>query len=91
MLAEATAAVPVVVAPYLATDTLVAIGCAAFVSSLGLPDFSVSEAPTIHMSDTPLPIVGGLVQPPPLTAIAAPTTSAWLAASIGLRTMVDID
>ena len=56
---------PIVSAPYLAADQIIAVDSAAFASALGPPDFSTDENPTIHEeSAAPLPI----------------STPAWLAA-----------
>ena len=51
---------PVITAPYLAADQIIAVDAAAFASALGQPDFNISEEPVVHMENTaPLPIVGG--------------------------------
>jgi hypothetical protein len=87
----AQAPLPVIIAPYLPANTVIAVDAAAFASALGVPDFNVSESPTVHMSDAPLPIVGGIVQPPVIGSIAAPTTSLWQTAAVGIRTLIDAD
>jgi hypothetical protein len=82
------AAVPVITAPYLAAGTVIALDAAAFASALGVPDFSIDENPTVHMSDTPLALVTGAQG---AGVVAAPLRSLWQTACIGLRTLVDCD
>jgi HK97 family phage major capsid protein len=81
------AAVPVVTAPYLTVGTVIALDAAAFASALGVPDIATDENPAVHMSDAPLPI--STEGSPP--TIAAPTSSLWQTASIGMRTLIDCD
>lgn len=78
---------PLIVAPYLPADQIIAVDAAAFASALGALDISVNEDPTIHMSDTPLPI--GTPGSPPV--VSAPTQSLWQTASIGMRVLLDVD
>ena len=71
---------------------LIMVDAAEFASVTGdAPEFDVSDVATIHESDTPLPIVGGIVQPPVIGSIAAPVRSLWQTASIGVRMMVDMN
>jgi hypothetical protein len=44
---------PVIAAPYFPADQIVAVDAAAFASSLGVPDFSTDENPTVHMESVP--------------------------------------
>jgi hypothetical protein len=72
---------------------LIMVDAAEFASVTGdAPEFDVSDVATIHEEDTtPLPIVGGTVQPPVIGSIAAPVRSLWQTASIGVRMMVDMN
>jgi hypothetical protein len=82
------APLPVIAAPYLPADQIIAVDAAAFASSLGAPDFSTDENPTVHMESTaPLPIA----TPGSPPTIAAPTQSLWKTAAIGLRCLIDCD
>lgn len=81
------APLPVIAAPTLPADQIIAVDAAAFASSLGAPDFSTDENPTVHMESVPLPI--GTPGSPP--TIAAPTSSLWQTAAIGLRCLIDVD
>jgi hypothetical protein len=83
----AQAPLPIVSAPYLAADQIIAVDAAAFASSLGPPDFNVSDDPTVHMSDAPLPI--GTADSP--ATVAAPTQSLWQTACVGMKTLIDAD
>jgi hypothetical protein len=56
-------------APYLAADQIIAVDAATFASSLGPPDFNVSDDPTRALESTPLPIGA------PPDVVAAPTQS----------------
>jgi hypothetical protein len=89
----AQAPLPVIVAPYLAAGTVIAVDAAAFASALGVPDFSTDENPTVHMeSAAPLPPVSGAGPTAgALSQIAAPTQSLWQTACIGMRTLIDCD
>jgi len=79
---------PVIAAPSLAADQIVAVDASAFASALGVPDISVNEDPTIHMESTaPLPIA----TPGSPNVMAAPTQSLWQTACVGMRTLVDAD
>ena len=75
--------------PYLAANTIVALDAASFASSLGVPEFQTDEDAAIHEETVPLPIIGGIVQPPVIGSIAAPTRSLWQTASLGIRTLID--
>lgn len=77
----------VIVAPFLAANTVIGVDAAAFVSSIGVPDFNVSENPAVHLESSPLPI--GTVGSPPV--VAAPTRSLWQTASVGLRAILPTD
>jgi hypothetical protein len=90
MLAQQTP-LPVITAPYLTAGTVIAVDAAAFVSALGMPDFSTDENPAVHMSDAPLPIVGGVAQPPVIGSVAAPVQSLWQTACIGMRSIIEAD
>jgi hypothetical protein len=82
------APLPVIAAPYLTADQIIAVDAAAFASSLGAPDFSTDENPTVHMESTaPLPIA----TPGSPPTIAAPTQSLWQTAAIGPRCLIDCD
>jgi HK97 family phage prohead protease/HK97 family phage major capsid protein len=72
---------------------LILIDAADFSSVTGdSPQFDVSDVATIHEEDTtPLPIVGGTVQPPVLGSVAAPVRSLWQTASIGVRMLLDMN
>jgi HK97 family phage prohead protease/HK97 family phage major capsid protein len=72
---------------------LIMIDAAEFASVTGdTPEFDVSDVATIHEEDTtPLPLVGGTVQPPVIGSIAAPVRSLWQTASIGVRFMLDMN
>jgi HK97 family phage prohead protease len=72
---------------------LIMLDAAEFASVTGdAPEFDVSDVATIHEEDTtPLPLVGGTVQPPVIGSIAAPVRSLWQTASIGVRMMVDMN
>lgn len=83
----AHSSLPVIAAPYLAADQVVAVDAAAFASALGAPDFNVSENPTVHMDTVPLPI--GTPGSP--AVVAAPTQSLWQTATIGPRALIDCD
>jgi hypothetical protein len=79
---------PVIAAPTLAADQIIAIDAAAFSSALGLPLFNISEDPTVHLeSAAPMPI--GTPGSP--ATIAAPTQSLWQTAAIGMRCLIDAD
>ena len=80
-----------IIAPYLAANTIVALDAASFASSLGVPEFQTDEDAAIHEETVPLPIIGGIVQPPVIGSIAAPTRSLWQTASLGIRTLIDCD
>ena len=69
----AQAPLPIVGAPYLAADQIIAVDAAAFAPLLGPPDFNVSDDPTVHMESVPLPI--GMAGSP--ATVAAPTQSLW--------------
>ena len=70
-------ALPVITAPSLAADTVIAVDASCFASALGPPDFSTDENPVLHMDTVPLAI--GTAGSPP--AVAAPTQSLWQTAS----------
>jgi HK97 family phage major capsid protein len=72
---------------------LIMIDAAEFASATGdTPEFDVSDVATIHEEDTtPLPIVGGTVQPPVIGSIAAPVRSLWQTASIGIRMQMEMN
>jgi Phage capsid family len=72
---------------------LIMVDAADFASVTGdTPEFDVSDVATIHEEDTtPLPIVGGTVQPPASTSLAAPVRSLWQTASIGVRMLLDMN
>ena len=72
---------------------LIMLDAADFASVTGdSPEFDVSEVATIHEEDTtPLPIVGGTVQPPATTSLAAPVRSLWQTASIGVGMLLDMN
>ena len=72
---------------------LIMIDAADFASATGdVPEFDVSDVATIHEEDTtPLPIVGGSVQPPVIGSIAAPVRSLWQTASVGVRMLMDMN
>ena len=72
---------------------LIMLDAADFASVTGdTPLFDVSDVATIHEEDTtPLPIVGGTVQPPAIGSVAAPVRSLWQTASIGVRMMLDMN
>ena len=42
-------------------------------------------------SATPLPIVGGVAQPPMLASVAAPVRSLWQTGAIGMRCLLDVN
>jgi hypothetical protein len=90
MLAPASA-VPVIAAPYMTANSIAAIDASTFASALGVPEFRTDENPTVHMSDAPLPLVGGTTQPPALADVAAPVTSLWQVEAIGIRTILPVD
>ena len=73
--------------------SLLMVDAADFASVTGdTPMFDVSDVATIHEEDTtPLPIVGGTVQPPAIGSVAAPVRSLWQTASIGVRMMLDMN
>ena len=72
---------------------LIMVDAADFASATGdMPEFDVSDVATIHEEDTtPLPIVGGVVQPPLIASVAAPVRSLWQTASVGVRMMMDMN
>lgn len=74
----------VIIAPYLAASTVIALDAAAFASALGAPEFSTSEESVLHMDSAPtaLSAVGS-----PNT-VAAPERSLWQTACLGLRTII---
>jgi hypothetical protein len=83
---------PVLAAPTMPANQVIAVDAFAFASALGAPDFSTDENPAIHMESTaPLPIIGGTATPPVIGSVAAPVTSLWQTACIGLRTIVEAD
>jgi hypothetical protein len=84
-------AVPVLAAPFLAAGTLILVDAAAFASVTGMINVETSEEAAVHMADTPLPIVGGTLQPPALGSIAAPVASLFQTASLGLKSVLDIN
>ena len=53
-----------ITAPYLAADAVMALDAAAFASAIGPPEFLTDEDAAIHEETAPLPLVGGIVQPP---------------------------
>jgi HK97 family phage major capsid protein len=72
---------------------LIMVDAADFATVTGdSPQFDVSDVATIHEEDTtPLPIVGGTVQPPVIGSIAAPVRSLWQTASIGIRMILEMN
>ena len=81
------APLPVIAAPYLPADQIIAVDAAAFASSLGPPNFSTNENPTVHMESVPLPI--GTPGSP--ATVAAPSKAGGRTAAIGLRCLIDCD
>ena len=55
------------------------------------PEFDVNDVATIHEESVPLPIVGGVVQPPVIGSIAAPVRSLWQTASMGIRMILPMN
>jgi hypothetical protein len=81
---------PIIAAPTLAADTVIAVDASAFASAVGVPNFLIAEDPVVHMeSAAPLPLVGGTAQPPVIGSVAAPATSLWQTAAIGMRSLID--
>ena len=54
----------VIAAPTLAAGTLICVDANAFANIVGPIDVAASGEPVLHMSDAPLPLVGGTAQPP---------------------------
>jgi hypothetical protein len=95
-------ALDIVVAPYLAEGTLVAIDAGDFASLETTPDFDITEAATVHEDDggyvadqamhpgtsTVLPIATGTAGAGALTA--APDRSLWQTAVIGIRMIANV-
>jgi hypothetical protein len=80
---------PVILAPNLASDTVIMVDAACFASALGTPDFNVSENPSVHMeSATPLPLASGAQG---AAVLASPTQSMWQTATTGLRSIIEVD
>jgi hypothetical protein len=80
-------AVPVIVAPAMATDSIAAIDAASFASAMGVPEFMTDEDAAVHEETVPLPL--SATGTPNVSA--APTRSLWQTASIGIRTLLDVD
>jgi hypothetical protein len=59
--------------------TVIAVAANAIVSIFGLPEFTTATQATLHMSDTPLPIIDGA------GTAAAPVSSLFQTASIGIK------
>ena len=56
-----------------------------------MPVFDFNKYGTVHQEDTtPLPIVGGTVQPPVIGSIAAPVRSFWQTDTTGVRMFWDV-
>jgi HK97 family phage major capsid protein/HK97 family phage prohead protease len=83
----------VVASTTVAAGTLIMLDADEFATATGdSPQFDVSDVSTIHEEDTlPLPIVGGIVQPPVIGSIAAPVRSLWQTASIGIRMILPMN
>jgi hypothetical protein len=76
--------IPILPSSVIAKNTIVAIETGAFVSMLSpVPEFSVSTQGVLHMNTVPLAIVD--------SSAADPTRSLFQTATIGLRTIVQID
>jgi hypothetical protein len=67
---------------------VIAVDAAAFASSLGAIDFQTSSEATLHMEDTSPAQIGTVGTP---NVIAAPTRSLFQTASIGMRSLLDVD
>ena len=86
----AASPLPIIAAPLLPADQVIAVDASCFASAVGVPDFLISEDPVVHMESTaPLPIVGGTAQPPVIGSEAAPATSLFQTAAIGMRSLID--
>jgi hypothetical protein len=85
------AALPTISAPYLAAGMIIALDAAAFASIVGTIEINVTEEAVIHMSDAALPLVGGTVQPPAIGSVAAPQQSLFQTASVGMRSILNIN
>jgi hypothetical protein len=81
----------VIAAPSLAGGTLICVDANAFANLVGPIDVSSSGDPVLHMSDTPLPLVSGTVQPPAIGSISAPQSSMFQIAATSLRAILDIN
>ena len=80
------AALPVI-APYLATDTVVAVDAAAFASAFGVPEFMTDDDAAIHEESAPSPLSAAGAP----NIVAAPVRSLWQTSSLGIRTLMDCD
>jgi hypothetical protein len=84
--------ITVISAPTMTAGMLIAVDLDNFFSSAGLPLFDVSNESLVHEEDTtPLPIVGGVAQPPLIGSIAAPARSTWQTSVTGIRQLWDIN
>jgi hypothetical protein len=77
---------PVIAAPYLPADQIVAVDAAAFASALGVPSFRASASPTLHMETAPAALAAAGA-----TAISAPTRSAFQSDITALRSILPCD
>ena len=71
---------------------LILVDAGNFASAEGdTPDIASTREVALHEEDTtPLPLVGGTVQPPVIGSVAAPVRSTFQTASIAIRLLQDV-
>jgi hypothetical protein len=91
MAASSVLDMPVLTSPTVPAKRLILVDAANYASGEGdEPSIDTSREAAWHAEDTlPLPIVGGVAQPPPLSAIAAPVYSTFQNATVAIRLIQD--
>ena len=83
----AQASLPVITAPTMPADQIIAVDVAAFASAIGVPSFRASQNVTLHMDSAPTAL-SATGSP---NAVAAPMRSAFQSDVTALRSIVPID
>ena len=83
----AQASLPVITAPTMPADQIIAVDAAAFASAIGVPSFRASQNVTLHMDLAPTAL-SATGSP---NAVAAPMRSAFQSDVTALRSIVPID
>jgi len=83
----AQASLPVITAPTMPADQIIAVDVAAFASAIGVPSFRASQNVTLHMDSAPTAL-SATGSP---NTVAAPMRSAFQSDVTALRSIVPID